>query len=184
MYMDTSECILNVYATESECVGSLVNVSEMFFNVSGMCMDISLNPALDNWMPILDLCIRMEENKIIYKFYKKPVSNPILMRQDSAMPERIKRNSLVQEGIRRLCNTKRELPWSLKKDILSEFSHKLMMSGYSDKYRLEVISAAILGYERQCERADSGGIPLHRPWSYEREARTRKKLMTKTSWYR
>ena len=144
----------------------------------------SLNPAMDNWMPILDLSVRMEANSILYKFYKKKVSNPILMRQDSAMPEKIKRNSLVQEGIRRLRNTKRELPWALKQEILSEFSHKLMVSGYKEKYRLEVISAAITGFERQCERADSGGTPLHRPWSYEREARTKKKLMTKTSWYR
>ena len=59
-----------------------------------------------------------------------------------------------------------------------------MVSGYNDRFRYEVISAAVIGYERQCERADSGGTPLHRPWSYEREARTKKKLMTKTTWYR
>ena len=56
-------------------------------------------------MPLLDLCVRIEDNTIVYKFYKKAVSNPVLMRQDSAMPDRIKRNAVVQEGIRRLRNT-------------------------------------------------------------------------------
>ena len=51
-------------------------------------------------------------------------------------------------------NTHRELPWSIKEEILSEFSHKLMCSGYSERFRYEIISAAVVGYERQCDRAD------------------------------
>ena len=81
-------------------------------------------------------------------------------------------------------NTQRELPWSIKEEILSEFSHKLMCSGYSERIRYEIISAAVVGYERQCDRADRGITPLHRPRSFDRPARVRKKLMTKTSWYR
>ena len=53
-------------------------------------------------------------------------------------------------------NTHRELPWSIKEEILSEFSHKLMCSGYSERIRYEIISAAEVGYERQCDRADRG----------------------------
>ena len=166
----------------SEIIKDIGNTISPFIKLTVDCP--SLNPSLDCWMPLLDLCVRIEDNTIVYKFYKKAVSNPVLMRQDSAMPDRIKRNALVQEGMRRLRNTKRELPWELKVEILSEFSHKLMVSGYNDRFRYEVISAAVIGYERQCERADSGGTPLHRPWSYEREARTKKKLMTKTTWYR
>ena len=59
----------------------------------------------DNLETNVDLCVRIEDNTIVYKFYKKAVSNPVLMRQDSAMPDRIKRNAVVQEGIRRLRNT-------------------------------------------------------------------------------
>ena len=51
------------------------------------------------WMPILDLQVQTVNNKIIHKFYKKPVSNPLLMLENSAMPMKVKRNSLAQEGI-------------------------------------------------------------------------------------
>ena len=72
--------------------------------------------------------------KIIHKFYKKPVSNPLLMLENSAMPMKVKRNSLAKEGIPQLRNTTRDLPWSTKVEILSEFSHKLMISGCNEKF--------------------------------------------------
>ena len=100
------------------------------------------------------------------------------------MPNKIKQNSLAQEVIRRLRNTRRSLPWSEKAAILSQFSHSLMSSGYSEKFRLKIIQAGVTGFERQCYAADNGGTPIHRPWSYNREERDRKKLMTKTSWFR
>ena len=106
------------------------------------------------------------------------------MLEKSAMPLKVKRNSLVQEGIRRLRNTKRELPWNVKADILSEFCHKMKISGYSERFRLEVIQSAVRGYDRQCDRADQGITPLHRPRSYQRAERLKQKLMTRTSWYR
>ena len=97
---------------------------------------------------------------------------------------KIKRNTLVQEGIRRLRNTSRELPWAIKAEILSEFSHKLMLSGYHAKFRLEVIQSAVRGYERQCDDADRGTKPLYRPREFQAEQRKKTKLLTKTSWYR
>ena len=136
------------------------------------------------WMPILDLQVQVSNNDITYKFYKKEVSHHLLMLERSALPVKMKRNSLVQEGIRRLRNTKRELDWSVKSEILSEFSFALYMSGYSEKFRLETIQSAVIGYERQCERSDKGETPLHRPKDWEKEKRRKKKLLTKTSWYR
>ena len=139
---------------------------------------------ISGWMPILDLQMKVEADQIIYKFYKKSVSNKLTMMERSAMPTQIKRNSLVQEGIRRLRNTKRDLPWSVKSEILSEYSFSLMLSGYSEKFRLDTIQAAVKGYERQCQEADTGGAPLHRPRSWNQSERRKKKLLTKTSWYR
>ena len=136
------------------------------------------------WMPLLDIQVRVRNNQVEHKFYKKEVSNPLLMLASSAMPIKIKRNSLAQEGIRRLRNTSRHLPWETKAEIMSEFSHKLMLSGYDEKFRLEIIKSAVTGYERQCERADNGGTPLYRPRSYQQSERRRKKLLTKTAWYR
>ena len=112
------------------------------------------------------------------------MSNHRVMLAKSAMPSNIKRNSLAQEVIRRLRNTSRDLPWSEKAAILTEFSHSLMCSGYSERFRLEIIQAGVVGFERQCNVADNGGTPVHRPRSYNMEERARKKLLTKTAWYR
>ena len=102
----------------------------------------------------------------------------------SAMPNNIKRNSLVQEVIRILRNTRRDLPWSEKAAILSEFSHSMWCSGYTEQFSLEIIQAGVIGFERQYIAADNGGAPIHWPWSYRREEKDKKKLMTKASWYR
>ena len=81
-------------------------------------------------------------------------------------------------------NTKRDLEWSVKSEILSEFSNSMMLSGYNEKFRLEIIQAAVAGYENQCVKSDKGLIPLHRPRDFDYDQRRKKKLMTKSSWYR
>ena len=97
-------------------------------------------------MPILDLQVQVQENnQISYKFYSKPMSNPFVILANSALPEQMKRNSFVQEAIRRLRNTKREIPWKQKAEILSEFVNKMKISGYSECFPLETIQAAVRG---------------------------------------
>ena len=86
--------------------------------------------------------------------------------------------------MRRLRNTKREIPWERKTEILSEFSHKLMVSGYNERFRYDVIKSAVEGYDKQCRWADAGTVPLHRPRDFDEENRRKKKLMSKTSWFR
>ena len=46
-----------------------------------------------------------------------------------------------------LLNTSRQLPWEVAADTLSEFSHshRMLVSGYHAKFRLEVIQAAVVG---------------------------------------
>ena len=95
----------------------------------------------------------------------------------------IKRNTLAEEGLWRLRNTKRDLAWEIKADILSEFSFSMMLSSYSEKVRCETIQSVLTGYERQCDRADRGITPLHRPRDYNREERRKKKLLAKSTWY-
>ena len=129
------------------------------------------------WMAILDLKVQVVDNKIIYKFHKKKMSNPLGIVRDSAMPDKVTRTTWVETGIRRMRNTSRRLPWQEFADTLSELSFEMLLSGFNEKYRLEVIQAAVAGYEKQCARADSGGTPLHRPREYKREERVRKKKL-------
>ena len=61
-------------------------------------------------MPILDLQIKTENNYIIYEFYKKEVSNNLVILNKSAMPMKVKRITC-------------------KREILTEFSWSLHQSG-------------------------------------------------------
>ena len=59
----------------------------------------------DGWMPILDLKAKMEFGKVVYVFYKKPLSNDRVILASSAMPHNVKMATMVNEAIRRLRNT-------------------------------------------------------------------------------
>ena len=59
-----------------------------------------------------------------------------------------------------------------------------MLSGYSEKFRIEIIQSAIRGYEKQCEAADRGIRPLHRNRGFQKEERWKKKALSKTIWFR
>ena len=63
--------------------------------------------------------------------------------------------------------------------ILSEYSNDLRRSGYPEKFRSEVITAALKTFEKQCAASDSGGTPLFRPRSFQRKEKSQKKAMAK-----
>ena len=64
-------------------------------------------------MPILDLQVRVSNNNIDFKHYRKPMANHLLILKRSAHPAKIKRVTLVQEGISILRNTSRTLVWEV-----------------------------------------------------------------------
>ena len=92
-------------------------------------------------MPILDIQCQEVDNQIRSKFFKKPVSNPLLISKDSAMPYQ------------------------------TRFSHKLNCSGWDEKSRYDFIMAGLTGYRRQLERAEAGICPLYGPRDWDRESR-------------
>ena len=61
-------------------------------------------------MPVLDIQVRVQNNKIEYMFYKKSMSNQLTSMERSAVPNRVKRCTHTQEVIRRLRNTSQEIP--------------------------------------------------------------------------
>ena len=90
---------------------------------------------------------------------------------------------MTNEVLRRLRNTSRELPWSVFADTISEYSNDMKNMGYGEKFRAKVIQAALTGYRRQCQLADTGARPLHRPRSYDEVNRRNKKLMSRDGQY-
>ena len=65
-------------------------------------------------MPILDLKVWVNESDIItHEFYAKAVSPKSVIHSSSTLPDNVKRTVLSQEGLRRLLNCIRELPWNV-----------------------------------------------------------------------
>ena len=89
----------------------------------------SLHPDR-NMVLILDLEVGVVDNKLTWQFYRKKMANFFVLMERSAMLDRQKRVSLVQEVVRILRNTKQDLPMDLRNSFVSEFSLRLKMSGY------------------------------------------------------
>ena len=123
----------------------IANSVSSFIQLTSDCP--SLHP--NGFMPLLDLQVRSVENKIQFKFYKKEVSNPLVIMKNSAMPFKIKRAALSSEVLRRLRNTSRDLPWAEKSEILTQFSNALRCSGWDAKHRHDFIMAGLTGYHHQ-----------------------------------
>ena len=102
-------------------------------------------PVNSSWrLPILDtetLCVETkEETKTYYSLYRKPMSNSVSISARSAVSDSVKFSTYKQEVCRILKNTSIDLPWSHKADLLSEFSWRLRVSGYSESFRSKILA--------------------------------------------
>ena len=60
----------------------------------------------------------------------------------------------------------------------------LKRSGYSERFRYEIISDAVQGLKNMQQREEEGGQPVDRPRSYDEESRRRRKREKGERWYR
>ena len=56
-------------------------------------------------------------------------------------------------------NTKQDLPIEVRNSFVYEFILSLKMSGYSDRFRYEVMSSAMACHEKQLARVVEGTCP-------------------------
>ena len=124
-------------------------------------------------MPVLDLAIWVDEIEgrqvILHTFYKKKVASKFTMLKRSALSIKIKRNTLLQEALRRLGNISRELPWDETVSHLSEYSNMLRISGYNQWERYHNIVGAINRHRQMTKEVSEG--------NRESLFRTRKDIM-------
>ena len=136
-------------------------------------------------MPLLDIQISvLPDNSISWRYYEKDVTSPFTILNSSALPGKVKRISLVQEGLRRLRNTRPDLVPRLRSELLENLCEKMMISGYPEEFRAGVIRSAAVGYERLMAASASGERPLYRPRNWQQQARQEAKLLKRVSWYR
>ena len=118
----------------------------------------------------------------MYEYYWKPMANPLLMVEISAMPTIMKRTALTQEVVRIMRNTHPDLPWTTTVSHLNHFSECMRLSGYKQEYRYQVLKSGVEGYEKMFDIEKSGGRPVNRPRTWEEDRRQRKKELEKRNW--
>ena len=117
-------------------------------------------------LPVLDLTVWCEETAqgtvTMYKFYSKPMTNPVTIPANSALPNGIKFSTYRQEVYRVLRNTSVSLPWSEKAELLSYMSWRMKISGYPTGFRLQALRGGLMGHLKLMNRVSKGLTDLHR----------------------
>lgn len=150
-------------------------------------MEVDYSSAHDSgWMPLLDIQvqIRNADGSVDWKFYKKEVSSSQFILNRSALPVSVKRQSLIQDGIRRLRNTRPSLVPELRQDLMKDLAEMMLISGYPESFRANVIIAALRGYANQVSASERGDTPLYRHRSWKENERRSRKNVKKASWFR
>ena len=98
----------------------------------------------------------------MYDFCKKPMARNITILERSAMPNRSKVATFTSEIIRRLKCTSTNVSKEGFETILIEYMDNLTAMGYSEKWRAEVLLAAMRGYCKMLMREEKGICPRNR----------------------
>ena len=108
----------------------------------------------DGYIPVLDLKMKpvlvhqpADPNKktpevtyyqVAFKFYKKPMARPTIMDANTALPEKMKRETTSNELLRRLLNTSQGLPDSDRD--MEEAINKTCLLGLQSKEHSRVFA--------------------------------------------
>ena len=101
----------------------------------------------------------------------------------SAMPSRIKRASITQEGLRILTNTSAEITWERKAELLIDLCVRMKLSGYEERWRLNIILSILKAWERKLEQHRTGERPMYREREWREEEWKKKKERQKKNWF-
>ena len=127
----------------------------------------------DKKLPTLDVTIWVEQNRILYNFFEKPMSTNLVLHAKTAKSNIVKFSSLTQEVVRRLLHTSRELSHSCRLENLERFSVKMMTSEHKSEFVKKVLFSGMIKYERKVKKSQLPIIhkdfkPLHVGTNYNR----------------
>ena len=138
----------------------------------------------DGNVPILDIkCHINSENKVMYYFYKKPISSDFVTLKSAAMTMKQKFNILTQQCFFRLHNTIEDADVETKVEILNEFMKDLFISGYDEKDRKTILIGGINTYKNLKEKESQGIRPFYRPNTFDKKLRKLQKREKKINWF-
>ena len=81
-------------------------------------------------------------------------------------------------------NTKHEVKWNVKVEILEKFMTELRASGYSEKDRYEILRSGIKSYESLRKQEEEGKRPFFRNRNFNRKQRITEKEAKKGNWFK
>ena len=100
------------------------------------------------------------------------------------IPEKVKRTTLTRQALRILRNTTLDLPEEERTELLSEFLVRMRANGYGSMYQQEIITSAMMAFDRKRKEQEDSGRPINRPLSYKAKERRKNKLSAKTQWFK
>ena len=167
---------------EEKVMASLKKVADKVLDMLQFTFDYP-SASAKGWMPCLDVQLKVEDNKILYKYFEKPCCNNYLIMERSAMSDSTKRSSLIQEGLRRLLNTSPLLDMRERIEVLEDFASKMWRSGYGKRKREEAIHGALAAYQCRARLDREGSRPMYRPREFEQEKRELGKAQKRETWF-
>ena len=123
-------------------------------------------------MPLLDIKVWIEEidgrHVIMHEYYCKEVSSKMMVHASSAISMKTKRVIITQEILRILLNCSKLLSWEITTKHINEMLKRIQYSGYSKKFRFEVVKSALNAYEKIVEAEKNQERPMYRPKRWNR----------------
>ena len=143
----------------------------------------------DQSLPTLDTTLWMSDGEVRFKFYEKPTVGNQVVHKQTALPKVSIEATLIQETVRRLKNSSRDIDPAERSKLLSKLSNKIVNSGHSieEAKRLIVKGVAKYLYLRECSdkpKCDPNFRPLYLWKEFKESERQVTKYMAKMGWYR
>ena len=153
------------------------------------CLEFTVESGADyedGWLPTLDTSLVVNErNSVDYKYYEKPTTTNTTIRMASAMGENPKIQCLSNDLVRRLLNTREDLPASYRAGVVDGYGVKLMTSGFSKDQTRKILMNGMKGYNaKRIKRKARTGGRIHLTAKESSQERNYKKLLGKSSWYK
>ena len=124
-----------------------------------------------------------DDGKVQHQHYEKPVASQLVISERSAHSNASKRSVHIQEMVRRMYNSSRDLDWEIEvAPVVSDYCGRMMAGGYSEKYRKDSLKHALAIYDDKVKKNDSGEVPLNRPKGYKKLERRKLKRQKKRKW--
>ena len=144
----------------------------------------------NNFLPTLDVQTQVQrDGTILYKFFRKPMANNLVIQFGSALPKNIIFSALRQDLVRRMVSCSNNLEWEERLCVVEDYVQLLVNSGHSFSFIKAVILQGLTRYKFMLKR-DSlpPDNPKHMPLYRERKFQCVKRMILKyvegRTWYK